>query len=290
MKTKLALLSIVILVSGCSALHKDGVALTSEDIGSLVPTLPSHDRDWQKGLGTLPTAEVVGDEVKLNSVRNCRYRSEEDFDLEYYDATYKLSELESVDFVVVPFTDAPNLAHTMLSFGFRDGRHFIISVEARMEVGEAYNPVYGALNRYELIYVIGDERDLIPLRTRIRNVEVYLYRGQTTPEGRVSLLLNMLERVNTVARRPEFYDTFTNNCTTNLVHHVNEIRPGRVPFDYRILLPAHSDRLAFDIGLIDTSLPFEELRRRSHINGAANRNLNAEDFSQRIRRHLTSSQ
>jgi hypothetical protein len=277
----------VILVSGCSTLHKDGVALTSQDIGTTIKaTLPSHDRTWQKGLGVLPTAAINGDDLKLTNVRNCRYRSEEDLDLNYYDASYKLSDLETIDFVVVPFTDAPNLAHTMLSFGFRDGRHFVISVEARMEEGELYNPLYGALNQYELIYVIADERDAIPLRTRIRDVDVYLFRAQTTPEGRISLLMNMLDRANGIARRPEFYDTFTNNCTTNLVHHVNQIRPGRVPLDYRILLPAHSDRLAYNIGLIDTSLPFEELRRRSLINRVSNLNRDAEDFSQKIRRHL----
>ena len=49
-----------------------------------------------------------------------------------------LAQLETVDFLVVPFNNAPSLAHTMLSFGFRNGQHLGVSVEARLEEGESY--------------------------------------------------------------------------------------------------------------------------------------------------------
>ena len=51
-----------------------------------------------------------------------------------------------------------------------------------------------------------------------------------------------MRRVNKLAREPEFYDTLTNNCTTNIRNHINHLKPDEVPYDYRVLLPGYSDR------------------------------------------------
>jgi hypothetical protein len=50
----------------------------------------------------------------------------------------------------------------------------------------------------------------------------------------------------------------------------------------RILVNGHIDELGYERGTIDTSLPFDELRRRSAISEQA-RSANAEHFSARIR-------
>ncbi|HTN77324.1 MAG TPA: DUF4105 domain-containing protein, partial [Pirellulaceae bacterium] len=206
---------------------------------------PSNHRDWLPYLGTLATADISGNEATIHNVRNCRYLSEDDYVLDYYDKSYDLSKLTSVDFIVVPFKEAPSLAHTMLSFGFQEQEFLAISVEARLEKGESYSPLKGATEQYELMYVIGDERDLIPLRTEHRDVDVYVYRTKVVPEEARAMFVDMLERANKLARQPEFYDTFTNNCTTNIVDHINHLRPSLIAYTYQILLPGHSDRLAY---------------------------------------------
>ena len=93
----------------------------------------------------------------------------------------------------------------------------------------------------------------------------------------------MLERANKLAVDPEFYNTLTNTCTTNIVAHVNEIAPGKIPFSYKMLMPAYSDELAYEVGLLDTSLPIKELREKYHINERAHKFANDPLFSQRIR-------
>jgi hypothetical protein len=187
--------------------------------------------------------------------------------------------------VVVPFTEATALAHTMLSFGFEDREFIVVSVEARLEKGEGYSPSKGATQQYELIYVIGDERDLIPLRTEHRKVDVYVYRAKAKPEEARVMFVDMLERANKLAKKPEFYDTFTNNCTTNIVDHANKLRPNVIPYSYHILLPGHSDRLAYDLGLLEKSAPFETLKRHAHINARAKVFADSDHFSQEIRRY-----
>lgn len=245
---------------------------------------PSLNRLWRPDLAVLPSAEFNANQISIRNVRNCRYRTEENYDVRHYDLDFNLNDVQSIDFVIVPFTNNPLLAHTMLSFGLRDGRHFIISVEARLEQGEAYSVSGGSDNEYELMYLVGDERDLIPLRTDVRNVDVYLYHGRATPDQVQNLLMDMLARVNKLAREPEFYDTLTNNCTSNIVQHINKLRPGSIPYDLRVLLPGHSDELAYQLGLLDIEGSFEVAKLTSRINTAVQLYRDDPDFSNKIRR------
>ncbi len=231
--------------------------------GGWTAVRPSNDRDWTAENAVLPAAEFRGDSVRVRNVRNNHYVTADQFVVRHEDRAYDLRELESAWFVVEPFAkDWRGPAHTLVSFGFRDGRYLAVSVEVRKEKGESYSPLKGVLKRFEITYVVADERDVVRLRTNIRRDPVHLY---------------------PMRAEPEFYNTLTNTCTTNLVRHVNRITPERVPFSYKVLLPGYSDRLAYDLGLIDTDLPFEEARERFHINARAAKYADAPDFSQRIR-------
>ncbi len=245
--------------------------------------VPSHQRDWRTDLAVLPYAEIRSDRVRLFNIRNCNYRSETDYDVRHFDREIMLSDVRTIDFIVVPFKETPLLAHTMLSFGMADGEHIVFSVEARLQKGQNYAAIGGALNEFELIYVVGSEKDLIRLRTDVRKVDVYLYPILATPPQVQKVFLAATARVNEIARQPEFYDTISNNCTTNIVDLINALRPGAIPQDIRVLLPGHSDRLAYDLGLLAVQGPFDQIKAASKINLAAQLNNNAYDFSQRIR-------
>jgi Domain of unknown function (DUF4105) len=243
----------------------------------------SHQRDWRSDLAVLPYAEIRSDRVRLFNIRNCNYRTETDYDVRHFDREILLSDVRTIDFIVVPFRETPLLAHTMLSFGLADGEHIVYSVEARLQKGQSYAAIGGALNEFELIYVVGTEKDLIRLRTDVRKVDVYLYPILAPPPQVQKVFLAATARVNEIARQPEFYDTITNNCTTNIVDLINELRPGAIPQDIRVLLPGHSDRLAYDLGLLAVQGPFDQIKAASRINLAAQLNSDAYDFSQRIR-------
>src|SRR5687768_3012866 len=187
---------------------------------------PSNDRDWMPEHRLLASAEIDGDKLHVKNVRNCEYFSYRDCLVDHYDRTYDLSQLQSVDFVMVPFNESPALAHTMLSFGFADGEYLGVSVEVRLERGESYSPTLGLFGQFELIYVVADERDLIRVRTEHRDVDVLVYRARATPEQARRLLVDVMQRVNQLRDQPEFYDTLSNNCTTNIVRHINQLAPG----------------------------------------------------------------
>ena len=247
------------------------------------PLVPSLSRDWQPLLAGLPSAEFRDDQVFIHGVRDFIYLGEDQFVERYHDDTFDLGDVVGVDFVMVPFAETPTLAHTMLSFRFGDGRVLGVSAEARLEQDEKYHPVPGAVHKYELMYVLATERDLVTLRTEHRNSDVYIYPIRVTPEQSKQLLVDVLHRVNKLSAEPEFYDTVTNNCTTNIVRHVNRLSPGRIPLNWRVLLPGYSDQLAYALGLLDTELPYEEAKRLARVNDRVNPNLSVNAFSAALR-------
>lgn len=244
---------------------------------------PSNTRDWNLDQAVLAEAQFNGDFVTIRNIRNFAYRSETDFTPAYYDRTYDLRTLESVWFIVEPFGSWKGPAHTFLSFGFAGGDYLGISVEIRKEKGETFSPTMGLLRQYEVMYVVGDERDLVKLRSNYRRDKVYVYPMRATREKARELLVGMLERANALREEPEFYNTLTNTCTTNIVRHVNAIAPKRVPLRLAILFPGYSDRLAWDLGLIDSQHSFEEAKRRFYVNERALRFADDPEFSRRIR-------
>jgi hypothetical protein len=247
---------------------------------------PSNDRDWTPDQERLAWAEFQGRKVRVHNVRHARYRSVDDYDVAWEDRSYDLDRLRSAWFVVEPFEGRKGPAHTLMSFGFEGDDYLAISVEIRKEKGEQFSPWKGLLGQYEIMYVIGDERDLIQLRTNHRRDRVYLYPVRAPRERVEQMFVGMLRRANHLRAEPELYNTLTNTCTTNIVDHVNELVPGRIPFSYKVLLPGYSDELAYDLGLIDTDLPFSEAQPHFRIDDDARNLAGRADFSRRLRQEL----
>ena len=243
---------------------------------------PSLDRNWTPDQAVMPRAAIEGDKVTIDKVRNFTYRSTDDYTPAYEKRTYDLAKLDSVWFIVEHFGDAPAIAHTFVSFGF-GGEYVAISVEIRKERGEVYSPLKGLLRQYELMYVVADERDVIGLRTNFRRDPVYLYPVKSTPEQKRRMFLDMVARANRLAVEPEFYNSLTNNCTSNIVSHVNTLAPRSIPFSYKTILPAYSDRLAYELDLIPASQAFDKVQAAHRIDLVAQRGPVGPDFSKTIR-------
>lgn len=248
---------------------------------------PSNNRDWSPDQAVLPTADIAGSMVAIHNIRNFSYASTTSYTPAYYDKTFDANKLTRAYFIVEPFSGYAGAAHTFLSFEF-DGDNgksdFVaISVEIRKEKGESFSALKGLLKQYELMYVIADERDAIKLRSNYRKDQVFVYPVKADIENIRAVFMDMVTRANKLAEKPEFYNTLTNTCTTNIVSHVNKIAPKRVPFDLSILFPENSDKLAYDLGLIDTDLSFEKTREKYLINNPAEKYADDPEFSLRIR-------
>jgi hypothetical protein len=245
---------------------------------------PSHDRLWRPEVAVMPRATIDGDRVRITGVRNFDFRSRDDFTVRYEEREVLLSHLTGIDFYVSYWSEGL-VGHTFLSFMFDNAPPLTISIETRPEVGEGFDPLASLFKQFELIYVVGDERDLVGLRTNHRGEAVYLYRLNSPADNARRLLMIYLARINELADRPEFYHLFSNSCTINIVRYANAAgREGR--FDIRHLFNGLIDSYLYHSGRVDTTLPFDELRRRSLINEAAQAADGAPDFSERIRASL----
>jgi hypothetical protein len=259
-----------------------GVMLLTATIG-WTAIHPTHGRIWLPEQRLLPRAQFRDSFVTVENVRDFRWGPGADMRLAWEPRTYDLSSVETVWYVLTPFSrDRRGPAHAFVSFGFADGRYLAISVEARREVGEEYTVARGLLKRFEIMYVVGDERDLIQQRV-VRGDDVYVYPVRTTPAQARSLFRDMLVRVNELNDEPEFYGTLRNNCTTNLLDHVNSIATRPIRYSRRIMLPGYSDEVAHERGLLDTDLPIDAAREYFLINDRALRLGRNGGYSKAIR-------
>ena len=246
--------------------------------------LPSHDRQWRTDVAVMPRAFIDGDHVRITGVRNFEYRSRDDFTVRYEEREVSLSHVIGVDFFISYWVMGP-IAHTFVSFIFDNAPPISVSIETRPEAGEGYDPLASLFKEYELIYVVGDESDLVRVRTNYRNEDVFLYHLRVPRENARQLLSIYLERINELADRPEWYHLLSNSCTINIVRYANASgRAGRL--DIRHILNGWIDRYFYDAGLIDPTLGFDELRRQSHINEAAQAAEAGPDFWRSIRASL----
>ena len=245
----------------------------------------SNDRVWQADVAVLPSAEIDGEIVTLRNIRGFKYHSETDYIPRRYDKVVDLRRLDTLDLIAV-YWMGDAIAHTILSFGF-EGDYVAISIEIRKERDETYSALAGFFRRYELHYVVADEQDLIGLRTTYRRPpeDVYLYRVTIPKENVRRLFLEYLKKINSLRSVPEFYNTATTNCTTNILMHVQAFQE-RTPWSWKVLLSGYFPELIYERGRLDRSLSFDELRRRSLINERARSADDANDFSRLIREGL----
>ena len=242
----------------------------------------SHARDWVPEVSVLPWAEVDGDRVTLHNIRSCDYRSEIDFDLRHRSDTFDLSRMTGVDLFQV-YWGSPAIAHTMLSFGFDDGRRICLSVETRRERGEAYDALKGFFRQYEIIYIWGDETDLVRLRTDFRGETVYRYRLNVPVEKARAILLEYLRLTNGLRDEPQWYNALLDNCTTTLIGHARPIVNPDASLDWRWFANGYLHEVMHERGTLDSSVPLEQLRRDGLVNGRAPAELTGTDYSRRIR-------
>ena len=253
-------------------------------LGWFCSITPSNQRDWQADAAVLSSASIEGNTVTVRNIRNFEYRSETDYTPSYYDRRFDLGKLEGVD-LVASYWMGPAVAHIFLSFDFGVDGHLAVSIETRKEKSESYSTLGGLFRQYELYYAVADERDVIRLRTNVRRdppEQVYLYRMQGPRANGQRLFLDYMQKLNALVDTPEFYNTLTTNCTTNIWMHTL-VNAGHLPFSWKILLSGYVPDYLYEAGRIDQRVAFAEVKARALVNGRAQAADAAADFSRRIR-------
>jgi hypothetical protein len=247
---------------------------------------PNPNEDWITEHAKMPHVEVVGNKVHVGNVRNFTWHTETDYTPGYEDHVYDVSAISSMYFVISPIFDIEAASHVWVSFGFSDHQHVAISVEARGVKGRAFGLFPSMFRQSQLIYVVGDERDVVALRGVTRAATVRFYPVRTTPERMRALFVDMMERAHSLEEHPEFYNLFANNCLNNITHHIRRLGGRDLPSDVLLVLTGFSDGYAYDYGYIDTHLPFAKARDAYRIDEWMRHTRLDETFSVRLRETL----
>jgi hypothetical protein len=242
---------------------------------------PDNDRDWRPEVARLPGAAIDGSKVTVTNVRNFAYRAENDFDENWETRSLDLDQLVGVD-LFLNFWGPEHIAHTIVSWRFADGSHIAVSIETRKESNEEYSATRGFFRQFEIYYVVADERDLIRLRIDHRGEEVYLYRLGFPLDDARAMLLDYLREINRLRDKPRWYNALAHNCTTAIRYHSKHVGAAGA-LDWRLFLNGHLAELGYERGVLDRTLPLEELVEASYISDRA-RALPADaNFSAAIR-------
>ncbi len=221
---------------------------------------PSHNRDWEIGHEALPTISFADGTVTIDNFRNFDWYEEYKANAIYETISFKEEDIQSVDVFISNFAEFQGLAHIFLSFGLKNGQYVTVSLETRRESDEKFSPILGILRQYEIIYVVGSERDLVGARTGPRDERVYLYPTKATPEQAKRLFRLLAEDINTIATEPRMYNTLTQNCTNEITRRVEEVADVSFPLSWKTVMPGYFDEVLYEMGIIDTSVPFAEIK------------------------------
>lgn len=242
---------------------------------------PQADLDWAPEVSRPLRAAITADAVTVDDVRDMSWSTGTEGIPHWSSQVYRLADIRTID-LINSYWAGPIIAHTLLSFGFADGRYLAFSIEIRRRVDQEYSNVAGFFREYELVYVAAEERDIVRVRTTLRREDVQLYRVKADPAQVRAMFLTLLSRADAIVDHPAWYNTLTANCTTEMFSAARTVAPG-LPLDWRVIVSGFLPEYAYDEGLLDRRLPFPALREASRVSPKAIAAGDAPDFSARIR-------
>ena len=175
-----------------------------------------------------------------------------------------------MDLILQPFGDLKAMEHVMLSFRFADGRHVVVSMEARQARGAEFDPLAGFFRRDPIYPELATERDLFWERlARTPPDEIQIYPIRQSPEVVRVYFERILRFTTQVHERPKFYSTLTESCMTSFINLAPE-RFASVPwYDLRRWIPGYALPLFQQLGLVDDTIPADALARADAATAAA---------------------
>lgn len=216
------------------------------------------DRDWYPYLARTAHVSLDGDRFAVSPVSDWSYARAGEVSQSYGEAAFRLDDLRAVWFVLEPQPGSRLAAHTFLIFEFEGDRLLGLTIEARRERNEAYSPVRGAFNAFELSYVWGSARDFLTRRAVMLDHEVFVYPVSIASEQQRYLLAQLLQRTNQLEREPRYYNTLFSNCTNELA------KAAGFHWAPAFILTGTSDEYLFRRGIIPGE-DFDEAHRRSDM-------------------------
>ncbi len=240
---------------------------------------PPKNADWAADYSRQFTGNVEDNILNISNVRNFDWKTETEFTERWETRQYDLSELATVDLFLSQWGSS-NIAHFMISFGFKEGEYLVMSVEVRRRKNSGYSPVAAFFKNDPIVIIASDERDVIGVRSNVRGEDVQIFPLKAEQANARKVLLRYVLDANHLEETPMFYNSLTTNCTTAVVKILRAVG-APLPMDWRLALNGYLPEFLYERGKIVTTLPLEEVRAIAHIEDRAEGDPIG--FSRRIR-------
>ncbi|EEE47644.2 lipoprotein N-acyltransferase Lnb domain-containing protein [Roseibium alexandrii] len=183
--------------------------------------------------------------------------------------SFDLADLVGAQFVLQPFGNSLATVHVMTSFEFADGDHLAVSFEARRTSWDKFDPLAGFFRHDQLYAVLGTERDLFWKRlAHVPPNDLYVFEITRSDAEIRAYLRRLLEFASSLQEQPQFYSTISESCFTTLLNLMPRLEKVVPWYDLRRWVPGASVGLFQELGLVDSSVPTEQLViRQKLVNG-----------------------
>lgn len=186
-------------------------------------------------------ARVLSEENERLRVENVRWHKAGPGEFDWATAAVKPGSIKDIYLIKQPFPPELLAAHSLLLFTFERGGltdaggkeayGLVLSIEANLKQGQAYDPLAGLKNTYNIIWTLSTWEDYARRSVQVMNKRLIPYKLAGFSKPQKSWLVRETLRQAGVNRDGEFYHTVTNNCTNNLLILMNRALPEirRIP-------------------------------------------------------------
>ena len=202
-------------------------------------------RNWYPYLSHTTRVELQGDRFTVAPVTDWSYATAGPTNQTYVSASYNISDVQAVWFVIEPDPQLSFAAHTFMLFEFPDDRLLGLTIEARREANEDYSALAGTFNQFELSYLWGTAHDLLTRRAVMLQHRLEVFPVSIPRDQMQTMLRNVLERTQSLEYTPRYYNTVFSNCTNELA------KAAGFHWAPAFILTGESDEYLFNRHLID---------------------------------------
>lgn len=249
-----------------------------------------QDRDWDPEVARVLKYQRQGDQITLHNVRNFQWRTESDYVEQWETRQFNLNDIQGVN-ILTSYWMGPEIAHTLVSFDFKNQAPLTFSIEIRKEKQESFSAIGGFFRKFELSLIAADEKDIVYTRSHIRGEQVYFFPVNMKQDMAQALFLEYLAKADDLAQQPKWYNTLTSNCTTLVFDMIQAVSDKRLPVDYRLFASGYLPNYLKDLNVLPHDWDMQTWYQRAHVNpkSQAQQPLTSEDYSKLLRQDVIST-
>lgn len=254
---------------------------------------PLQNREWDPEVARTLQYERKGDLVNLQNVRNFQWNEDGSYQVRWESRQIDLNQISGVN-IITSYWMGPQIAHTLVSFDFKNSKPLTFSIEIRKEKNESFSAIGGFFRQFEVSLVAADEKDIIYTRSNVRNEQVYFFPIHMKSTQMKELFEEYLEQADQLNKEAQWYNTLTSNCTTLVFDMVQAISNDELPVDYRLLASGYLPNYLYDLGALEHNWDMQTWYQKAHVNPRTDqfkkfKHQTSENYSALIRSGLPKS-